>query len=855
MVTQQRRTALGGGLVGLRGLLLATVVVGGGCAGGEAPTSGGDSDGGPGRQGRGPGDGSVADAIGVAEDSADVAAAGPSADGVSDAMDGSTAAEARDFRRDALHRGELAGGAEDCDDGIYCNGVEVPGAEGCTPGDPVPTDDGIPCTVDWCDEPSRRVVHQPLDELCDDGDICNGEELCILGLGCSGGDGLATDDGIECTVDSCDPQSGEVVHEADDAQCAADGICVVGVCDPGEGCVATPVPTTCGAGKSACSACGPDGWCWQMPLPAGAAVAAVWMESAEHAWFGGSFGKLVEWTPDGFVRHPPLVPFALGSFSIADMLGVPEGEPWLVVYGPSSNTSEVHRKTDDGYELEFAGVATRLRAGAALDADHAVVVGHGGKILERAGGQWTEAASPTSANLRGVWAGPAGTVVAVGDDSVVLQREQGTWSVVEVAGSERLYAVDGVDGPEPIVVAAGEGGAVVTLTEEGWQKTTVAWDETFRAVAVIDSATWFVLGEEGVIRVFEEGSWQEVPSFSKHTVRDVDVATGAAIAVSEGGRIARFDQGAWTLTSALQVDAALFDVWGDDPDNVWAVGGRGNGPPKGTAVAMSWDGESWNVSPGTGAEPLYGVWVQGPNSVWAVGAAGTILQHKDTAWKSWTSPTSLDLRDVVGIDEEAWAVGSFGTILHFDGASWSEAASPTTAHLEAAWLNSATDIWAVGGDTDACFGLSCWGFVVHWDGIEWLPVPLGKYGAPPLFAVSGVNSQNVWIGGNDGYVAEWDGATWIEHSTPWPLRVDGLWASSPTEVLAVGEAMFDATEQLLPTLVRWDGLEWLPASQLPRLQFRAVARAEPGHTWVVGGNPQVGAAYGTIVTEVPCMAP
>jgi hypothetical protein len=84
---------------------------------------------------------------------------------------------------------------------------------------------------------------------CDDGLFCNGVETCSGGF-CAAGVAPEPDDGVECTVDSCDETADAVVNDPDDAACSAldvdpscdvDGqvVRVAGVCDPVEGCVAT----------------------------------------------------------------------------------------------------------------------------------------------------------------------------------------------------------------------------------------------------------------------------------------------------------------------------------------------------------------------------------------------------------------------------------------------------------------------------------------------------------------------------------------------------------------------------------------------------------------------------------------
>ena len=73
---------------------------------------------------------------------------------------------------------ETAGSS--CADGSFCNGEELcDGAGACQPGTPVDCDDGVSCTVDTCDEVNNACANTPNDNLCaDDGQFCNGQEVC-----------------------------------------------------------------------------------------------------------------------------------------------------------------------------------------------------------------------------------------------------------------------------------------------------------------------------------------------------------------------------------------------------------------------------------------------------------------------------------------------------------------------------------------------------------------------------------------------------------------------------------------------------------------------------------------------------
>jgi len=132
-----------------------------------------------------------------------------------------------------------------CDDGLFCNGAEVCDASaGCGAGSLPQIDDGIACTLDSCDESADQIVHQPDHTQCDDGLFCNGAELCRLGLGCEGGEAVVPDDGIRCTIDACDEVLDRTTHVADSSLCDDGQYCNGSeICDPSAGCTGGPAPT------------------------------------------------------------------------------------------------------------------------------------------------------------------------------------------------------------------------------------------------------------------------------------------------------------------------------------------------------------------------------------------------------------------------------------------------------------------------------------------------------------------------------------------------------------------------------------------------------------------------------------
>jgi len=125
-----------------------------------------------------------------------------------------------------------------CDNGAYCDGAEVcDGQLGCMAGQPVDCNDGIECTVDGCDETADACVGTASDALCDNAEYCDGAEVCDAQLGCTAGPAIDCNDGVECTVDGCNETADGCDHVATDSLCD-DGTYCNGAetCDAAGGC-------------------------------------------------------------------------------------------------------------------------------------------------------------------------------------------------------------------------------------------------------------------------------------------------------------------------------------------------------------------------------------------------------------------------------------------------------------------------------------------------------------------------------------------------------------------------------------------------------------------------------------------
>ncbi|NOX59855.1 MAG: hypothetical protein GXP29_13500 [Planctomycetes bacterium] len=157
-----------------------------------------------------------------------------------------------------------------CNDGAFCNGVETCNAvSDCQPGTPVNCDDGVTCTLDACNEGTNSCDNTPNQASCDDGAFCNGVEVCNAVSDCQPGTPVNCDDGVTCTNDSCNEGTNSCDNAPVDSNCDNNLFCDgTETCDPLLDCVTGSPPcmgaTWCNETNDSCVAFGngdfePDG--------------------------------------------------------------------------------------------------------------------------------------------------------------------------------------------------------------------------------------------------------------------------------------------------------------------------------------------------------------------------------------------------------------------------------------------------------------------------------------------------------------------------------------------------------------------------------------------------------------------
>ena len=193
-----------------------------------------------------------------------------------------------------------------------------------------------------------------------------------------------------------------------------------------------------------------------------------------------------------------------------------------------------------------------------------------------------------------------------------------------------------------------------------------------------------------------------------------------------------FDTGNCSGTSGC--GHAVEDLAVVAPDDVWAVGGAGDGDYSYVSQIWHWDGTEWAHTPGPSIsywQRLNGVVALAPDDVWAVGDLdpadptdnGMLIIHWNGAeWTRVDTPLYMqpsgDLQDIFAIaPDDIWASGIYTETplpavglpltMHYDGTDWRQVMpdpdGPAGAWLRGISAGASCDLWSVGSSLEKPF--------------------------------------------------------------------------------------------------------------------------------------------------------
>lgn len=427
---------------------------------------------------------------------------------------------------------------------------------------------------------------------------------------------------------------------------------------------------------------------------------------------------------------------------------------------------------------------------SAAGADSAWAVGYstGNTVARYADGRWILLPTGVSQPLRGVWTDPAGEMVAVGDQGVIVRSNGDSIAPVVTASTTKLNDAWGMDSSE--VWAVGDSGTAIRIVG----------DTGYRIPTPVDNG----------------------PSLASvwGTSKDNVWAVGAA------GTVLRWDGVRWTRFVAPDNALNYVSVFGSAPNDVWLLGGR---------QIYRWDGAAWRLVRQE-QELLLRGFARSARDVWILRYFQRISTFNGVIWTRDIIPTA-SVTSVNSIapagDSGVWAAGTHGLITRGRDGFWTDTSGQTPSQnrfrLQSVWSANPDEAWACGSN-----------ILLHWNGRVWESMTLSE--TIDCGAIFGASPDDVWMLGTAGAIWHYDGSKWSKQQMQGGLSFLGGVAVSSKEAYAVGSG---------GTVLVWNGATWNPAPKLVSTPLCAAWAAAPNDIWVVGESGVILRGQGASFSVVP----
>lgn len=256
--------------------------------------------------------------------------------------------------------------------------------------------------------------------------------------------------------------------------------------------------------------------------------------------------------------------------------------------------------------------------------------------------------------------------------------------------------------------------------------------------------------------------------------------------------------GVWERLDA-PIEAAIHTVFAFGNDSAFAGTEPDDGP------LLEWDGTRWSIAAYLPDARKYGIWGTSPTHLFAIGRAGNMA-----LWDGRMATMGGNLFHSTGtltpMATGIWGFGDWGIFLTgVDGVSARHVgtAQPT-------WENGACLSWDDGSGNDSgkwrCERIR--GNLDNWD-------------------VWGKAPNDVYVVGERGTAAHFDGAAWALADVPTQQSLNGVWGSCSGETFAVGD---------FGTILHRQGTTWRREATPTQEHLFAVAGVDAENVYAVGNG-------------------
>lgn len=243
----------------------------------------------------------------------------------------------------------------------------------------------------------------------------------------------------------------------------------------------------------------------------------------------------------------------------------------------------------------------------------------------------------------------------------------------------------------------------------------------------------------------------------------------------------------WEIDTIGMFQSSLFDVWGTDKNNIYAVGFvyLSYSPYHATNI-MYWNGSNWNPIDYLEGD-LISIYGFGKSDIWVCGAwmidnnAYALISHwNGDRWQTWKFNQYPALLSIWGTSSQnMYAVGDKGLILKYNGLNWQQISTNISQNLYEIYGISENEIYAVGNSYPDFKTI-----VLKYNGLGWKKPVENISGKPQgeLASLWGSKSNKFYIDIYSGYDSTWTIFGWPNDNT----FIDKIRGTGENNIFAVG---------------------------------------------------------------------
>ncbi|HPQ39713.1 MAG TPA: hypothetical protein PLV45_05010 [bacterium] len=301
----------------------------------------------------------------------------------------------------------------------------------------------------------------------------------------------------------------------------------------------------------------------------------------------------------------------------------------------------------------------------------------------------------------------------------------------------------------------------------GWYRYQEPEYTNYNDIAVTNSGTVYVVGDEGICYRLSDEILEELHTFVNLDLNAIWAFSDTCIyAGGEANTLLKWNGGFWNSESFLFSRHNIMDLWGSSEDDLYLL----------ASELYHWDGNSWTEIPGIRGSSIWG---SGPNDVFVVFGNGVIYHFDGTEWTEMQIP-DVSVLDIHGNGpNDVYGVGAYGNVIHYDGNTWTHQNSGTQDPLLEVVCAGENNIYAASDNL--------W----HYDGAFW--TEMEEANLPGMTTeIAYVSDDEMYFSGPN--IATWNGVTIEKYDWITIIPVYAAWGDYPDDFYTAGYEILHCRE-------------------------------------------------------------